>query len=106
MKPRKESDIQKAILEWLNLQPNTFAFRVQSTGVPIGVTGKFRKNHNKGIADIILTKGGKSAAFEVKSEKGRVEPHQKEWLERFASAGGHSFIVRSVEDCIEAFNEI
>lgn len=106
MKPQKESDIQKVILQWLTLQPNTFAFRVQSTGVPIGVTGKFRKNHNKGIADIQIVKNGKSGAFEVKSEKGRIEPHQREWLEKFAKAGGAAFVVRSLEDAIESYNEI
>lgn len=106
MEKRKESDIQKAILQWLNLQDDTFAFKVHSTGIPIGTTGKFRKNFNKGVADIIGVKKRRFFALEVKTNGRDLEDHQRSWLKMVANAGGYACKVESLEDVIEAFKEI
>src|SRR3990167_6100666 len=103
---QKESDIQKAILKWLNIQEKTFAYRIHTTGVPIGITGKFRINYNKGIADILGVKDGKAFAMEVKQEGKRASDHQKAWLERFAGAHGAAFIVHSLDEASESFIEL
>ena len=105
-KIRKEQDIQKAILDWLKIQRGTFAFKVTSTGIFDQKRALFRTNQHKGIADIIGVKLGKFFAFEVKNEKGKVEDHQRQWLEKVSSAGGYAAIVRSLGDAIEAFEEI
>jgi len=103
---RKESEIQKSIIDWLRIQPNTFVFRVFTFGVPIGRTGTFRKNYNKGIADILGVKNGRFFAFEVKKLKAKLEDHQEMWLRHVDDAGGYACVVRSLDDAIEAFKEI
>ena|SRR3990167_2957474 len=102
---RKEGDIKKAIFEWLKIQPSTFVWVNHTTGVPDG-NGGFRFNSQKGIADICGVKSGRAFAFEVKTEKGKANPHQEEWLKRFDGAGGYACIVRSLGDAQEAFLEI
>ena len=66
----KESEIQKMILQWLELQPNCFAIRTNNIGVPIvdktrGVVS-FRKSPVAGLSDILVCWKGKFLALEVK----------------------------------------
>lgn len=103
---QKESELKTSILKWLRCQNDTFVFNVHTTGIPVGRTGKFRINFNKGIADIIGVKKGRFFAFEVKTEDGKLNDNQRKWLEKVDSAGGYSCVVRSCTDAIDAFNEI
>lgn len=71
--------------------------------VPVGrIPG--RRNPGRGISDRIVMKNGITFFVEFKNREGRnkQEPSQKEfegWVRRF---GGRYFIVRSVEDVMEA----
>ncbi len=70
--PVREKDIENSILQWLNLQPNTFAFKVNTTGIYDPQSGKFRTVQNKyiakGCSDILgLLPGGIFLAIEVKT---------------------------------------
>ncbi len=58
----------------------------------------------KGVSDIIgiLPDGsGRMFACEVKTERGRVTPHQARFIDRVNAAGGIGFVARSIEDVIE-----
>lgn len=102
-----ERDIKKAIVTWLNLQFQTFAFVVTTTGVPDAkIRGGFRTNPNSGISDILGSKGGKFFAMEVKTLTGEVTEDQKKFLTSVNISGGYECIVRSLEDAQEAFMEI
>ena len=115
MKPNSERAIKKAVVKWLNLQPQTFAFVVTTTGIPdFKRKGGFRTNPNSGIADVLgvkqITVGlhviGVPFAFEVKREKMKLSMRQRIFLERFSKAGGWSFVVHSLEEAIQSFNAI
>lgn len=102
---RKESEIKKSIINWLNIQPLTFAWMNYTTGIPDGKCG-FRKNYNKGMPDIIGIKKGKVFAMEVKRKGCKPTYLQRICLEKIDSVGGYSCVVRSIEDVQEAFVEI
>ena len=59
----------------------------------------------KVVSDIIgiLPDGsGRMFACEVKTERGRVTPHQARFIERVNDAGGIGFVARSLDDVVEA----
>lgn len=68
-----EKQIESQILDWLNLQPGIFAFKVNTTGIWDTKRKVFRTIKNKhihrGTSDIIGTKYGKFFAIEVKTLK-------------------------------------
>jgi len=105
---QSESLIQKQILAWLKSK-RIMAFTIKSTGTFDAKIGMFRKPspwYRKGVADILGIYKGKPLAIEVKAEKGRVSPHQREFLEEFAREGGIAMVARSVEQVERALNEV
>ena len=59
----------------------------------------------KGIADIIgclPDQGGRMLAIEVKTPKGKVSEHQKEWLARMKKGGALCLVARGPEDVARA----
>jgi Holliday junction resolvase len=71
MKQLSEKQIESQILDWLNLQPGVFAFKVNTTGIWDTNRNIFRrvtnKHIHKGTADIIGVKEGKFFCIEVKT---------------------------------------
>lgn len=57
--------------------------------------------HPKGISDILGIWKGRFLAIEVKTEKGRVTDHQKEFLRHVNQSGGLGFVARSVDVVID-----
>ena len=51
-----------------------------------------------GIPDVICCLDGRFFAFEVKTAEGRVTKLQEQTIHRIKVAGGHAYVVRSVED--------
>lgn len=67
-----EKQIENLILEWLNHQPGTFAFKVQTTGVYDTKKKIFRtasKHVFKGTSDILGIRSGIFFCIEVKTPK-------------------------------------
>lgn len=52
----------------------------------------------KGVSDIIGCHNGRFLAIEIKTERGRVTPHQQRFIDRVNAAGGIGFVARSIED--------
>lgn len=48
-----------------------------------------------GAPDLMVSRGGRTVAVEVKMPKGKVKAHQQDWL---ASWGGETAVVRTVMD--------
>jgi hypothetical protein len=95
----------------LNTRPATFAFPVQIAGIPIiskgGNFAGFRKNQTRGCADIIGCKQGRFFAMEVKRPGQKPTPEQRDFLESVnLRGGGYECIVYSLEDAMEAWEEI
>ncbi len=95
-----EQIIERQILMFLKSR-RIFAWKVRSTGTFDAKQGRFRKASpyfTKGCADILALFNGKLLAIEVKSAKGKLSDHQKEFLHNVNINGGYSMIARSIED--------
>lgn len=103
----KESEIQKAILEFLTLK-KIFVWVSKTTGTFDPTRKVFRKNAQmmKGVADILGIFNRTPFCIEVKSETGRLSPDQKIFLDRFKAEGGIAIVARSVDDVNRALREI
>jgi len=62
----------------------------------------------KGLPDIIIIvpPTGRFFGMEIKSEKGRLRPAQKEFSEKLIDAGGAYRVVRSLKEAKEALNQV
>ena len=103
-----EKKIETSILDWLNLQPDCFAFKINTGGIFDPKSRRFRKNSNphchNGTSDILGAWRGRMLAIEVKREKSVYGPRtypskeQKEFLTNIQKAGGIAFVARSLEE--------
>ena len=82
-----EKDIVAAIMRLLKRVPRCFAWKEHG-----GMYG------SAGIPDVICCLDGRFFAFEVKTPEGRVSKLQERTIHRIKVAGGHAYVVRSVED--------
>lgn len=82
-----EKDIVAAIMRWLKTVPLCFAWKEH-----IGMYG------TAGVPDVICCLDGQFFAFEVKTPEGRLTKLQEHTIQRIKDAGGHAFVVRSVDD--------
>ena len=89
----KESSIVKAILKYLNIMPECFAWKEHG-----GMYG------TAGIPDIIACIGGKFYGFEVKTERGKPTALQEAAMRKIRLAGGIAAVVRSVDDVKTVLN--
>ena len=102
----KESDIQSAICEYLQLRKHFF-WRNNTTGVqrttPDGRTFWTNSKYSmKGVADIIIiTDGGYAVFLEVKRPSGRLSPEQEEFKRKCEEKGCEYYRVTSIEQCQE-----
>ena len=82
-----EKDIVAAIMRLLKRVPRCFAWKEHG-----GMYG------SAGIPDVICCLDGRFFAFEVKTPKGTVTKLQEQTIRRIKVAGGHAYVVRSLED--------
>ena len=55
-----------------------------------------------GVPDIVgILKDGRFLGIEVKTQNGRLSPHQERFIQNINDAGGLAFVARSVDDVIE-----
>ena len=101
----KESQIQRAVLEYLSYRPG-FWFRSNTGAVAAEYRGKkrFIRFGVKGAADIfgIIPPEGRFVAIEVKRPGGgKQTDEQKQFQEKVEKNGGLYFLVYGVQDLIE-----
>src|SRR5579863_661557 len=109
-----EKQLETQILDWLNYQPNVFAFKVNTTGIFDPVRKVFRtiknKHIHKGTADILGLTLGKFFAIEVKTKQtlraAKINPKardcsQDDFLRRVVSRGGYALKTSSLEDVVQ-----
>ena len=108
----KESQIQKEILHWLSLQPKDqmFSWRMYTGPIVRGnpLKGKtfFTPNPCPGLPDIIVIIKGRFVGLEIKQPKGRQSTEQKTFEQAIKKAGGFYFLVRSLDEAIQAIDSI
>ena len=54
-----------------------------------------------GVPDIVGIYNGRFLAIEVKTERGKLSPHQEKFIAAINANGGLAFVARSVDDVIE-----
>ncbi len=55
-----------------------------------------------GISDILgVLPGGRLLAIEVKTEKGKLSPHQERFIQNVNDNGGLAFVARSFDDVVQ-----
>lgn len=103
----KEHEIQKAILEFLQYRPDTFAWGNKTQGTYDPKSGVWRKNPSAllGVSDILGVYRRKFLAIEVKSRTGEATENQIRFLENINIAGGIAFIARSIDEVEQRLDE-
>jgi hypothetical protein len=107
-----ESQIQRAVLQYLKHHPRVaLVYRVNSGTFTAanrdGSTRYIRANTQRGMPDLCGTlKDGRAIYVEVKSKRGKVQPHQQEFLDRASAAGALAGVVRSIEDAQRLMGDI
>ena len=116
----KESEIQRVILDYLQIQENMGKLMFQrSNSLNVATKdGHYIKTGKKGSPDILVWMSGRyyrginqddfpklkkfirTIALEVKSETGKQTPEQIEWQKQFEKFGGEYFIVRDVDSVL------
>lgn len=106
----KEADIEREILDFIYLKLKLFCFKIPKAGYFDAKQKRFRKHASpyaiNGIADIAVIYRGLYLAIEVKSKLGVQSPAQLEFQRRVGEAGGHYYLVRSVEEAIKAIESV
>ena len=94
-----EAEIQKTILDWLHLQKDIYAIRINPVGIPLhGIHG---------VSDIICNVQGKFLAMEVKKPiAGKLKKHQAVFLNAIKRTGGEAHVVTSLDEVILIINKI
>jgi len=97
----KEVQIQKAILQYLNLKG--YAYRINTMGVYDASRQAYRTTSgSKGVPDIyFMSKKHGAIWFEVKSAKGRLNPHQKAFQALCKNFNILHHVVRSLDEVME-----
>ena len=112
MSRHEEHQIQKAICNLLHYQlpadatfwavPNggTRKLTTLKNGKKVSLEGRRLKDEGvkAGVADLMILWRGKLICLEVKTDKGRQSPSQKEWALTITQCGGLYHVVRSVDD--------
>lgn len=101
-----EAQIQKQILEWLNLQYKVKAWRNNTGAMTATYKGKkrFMRFSERGAADIFGVYHGRFLAIEVKRPGNKPTIDQHCWLQEMKNLGAIAFWATSLEDCIREFN--
>ncbi len=109
---RKESDIQKEILHYLQIlenrgtiyfiRCNVFQGKIKRANGQDG----FIRQAKAGAPDILVCVNGKFVGFEVKTDIGKQSELQSQAESKIKRAGGLYFIVRSVNQAITIINNI
>ena len=96
-----ESDIVRAICDYLELRPGILFWRQNVAPAFDWKSNSFRrmpKHALKGVPDIIVIKAGQFIGLEVKREKGTLSLDQVAFRLRAEAAGAKYYVVRSIDE--------
>ncbi len=100
-----EQGIQRTILEYLRWR-GIFCWKNNTAGIYVKARNTYIPSHAPGVSDILgVLPGGRFMAIEVKAPKGKVSPHQQQFIDSINQAGGVAFVAHSVEEVERHLNE-
>lgn len=106
--PSTEKETQKAVLDYLSLK-GIFHYR-QNSGAFKTDRGGFYRMGASGAPDIVAVVNicyiGVYVALEIKDIHGKLNDNQIKFKEDLEKSGGFYFIIRSLEDCINALDNV
>lgn len=97
----KESEIQKAIIEYLTLK-RVFHYRNNSGGFKNEKTNHFYRFGTPGSPDIVCVFKGQYVGIEVKKPGGKQNPNQIQFQKDLEKAGGMYVLAYSLDEVINA----
>lgn len=100
----KESDVQKAILDYLGYK-QIFHYRNNSGAFKTN-SGGFYRFGTPGSPDIIAVIHGRFIGIECKAPKGKQSENQKMFQQTLEEAGGFYILAYSIDDVEEGLKEI
>jgi hypothetical protein len=101
-----EQGIQAAILAYLRMK-HIFCWKNNTAGIYVKARNTYIPSHAPGVSDILgVLSGGRFLAVEVKAPKGKVSPHQQQFIDAVNKAGGLAFVARSVEEVIKQTSSV
>lgn len=92
----KESEIQKAILDYLTLR-RVFHYR-NNSGAFVDANKHFYRFGALGSPDIVAVMKGQYVGIEVKRQGGKQSDGQKEFQQQLEAAGGLYILAMSIDD--------
>ena len=101
-----EQGIQAAILAYLRMK-HILCWKNNTAGIYVRSRNTYIPSHAPGVSDILgVLPGGRFLAVEVKAPKGKVSPHQQQFIDAVNLAGGLAFIAHSVEEAHQAIQAL
>jgi|SRR6185503_1236424 len=106
-KAQTEAEIQKEILDYLT-NHNICHFRINTQGIKHTLKNKsfYKKNPNKGMADILVLMDDGNIWIEVKTEKGKLSEEQEVFRDVVERRNNHYLVARSLENVENYMNYI
>ena len=109
--PVSEHKLQTAFMDYLTIKGrrDLFWFAVPNAGLRSLRVGAMMKAEGlrPGVADIcFMLPGGKAAFLEMKTESGRLSPHQEGFRHRCEMLGHPYFVARSLDEAIEVARKL
>ena len=109
----KEIDLHNAVVKYIDLQHKELLYTSTLGGIYLGANNWKQKNikkthYKKGVPDILIfeaRKGFNGLMLELKTEKGRLSPHQKKWLKDLNSRNYLALACYGFYDTIEKLNK-
>jgi hypothetical protein len=106
---QSEQDIETECIDWLNSNSRILAFKF-----PRGQKARTRRNtirhSGNGVSDIICNYSSFGICWvvylEVKAKRGKLRESQEIFRDRVREQSGFFYVVRSVEDCMEALMDV
>ena len=100
-----ETEIQSEILEYLSKAIPEYIGFFYRTGRRTGAAKWTSPARDNGVPDITGCYKGLWIGLEVKNKDGKLQPAQKIFQDRVTKPRGLYFVVRSIEDVINALKE-
>lgn len=105
-----EDKIQELCIRWFNIQyPNlarVLCYNLNNPRSKVSGARDKRMGLQKGRSDLVLYLNSTAYMIEMKTEKGKQSPSQKEWQKEIEAQGFRYYIVRSVDQFIDTIHEI